>query len=716
MKIIFATFLIMLTISQTPLLVNKTSLREFNTCFQTSTGFKPSIDIGSDLAIVYGTSPQLPEKVESWRSEGYRVSFMTGISWGNYDTYYITESGLKTAEIQTDKTGKLWMHGNSKTVGYNVPTENYIEYIKKEILTLPIQLKVEHIFLEEPEFWAVTGWSEAFKQLWKEYYNSDWIPPNTSIETQYKASLLKYYLYTKALKETIQYIKKENTEKHSFGCYVPTHTLVNYAQWKIVSPESMLTKIEGLDGIIAQVWTGTARTPHHYNGILKERTFETAYLEYAQSVGMVIPTGKHLIFLADPIEDNPNHDWDDYRKNYEDTITASLLFPEVHTYEVMPWPNRIFEGEYPESKDNKNKKIKIPHNYATEILTVITALNYMKQSSVEWISENYPIGILISDTLMFQRAEPYPSDTQLNCFFGIATPLVKRGIPIKIVQLENILDYPVLEKLKILFLSYEGQKPLKEEYHLKLKKWVENGGTLIIIDGATDPYNNLEQWWKTKGFKSPIYHLLHILSVDSLSTDKPIRIGSGWVWWINQNPSELAKLKNGGEKIWEWLKEISSSINLNLESKNYFHLRRGPYHICSVMDETTNNQPYTLKGKFINLFDPDLNIIHNIKLAPPSRAILFDLNIALETSTSPAILISAGRVIKETKSQNKFSFTVRGPKDIPGKVIVYLDKPPKAFFSEEIPNTSYNYNQEYHLLSINFTHLGKPVSFDITLQ
>ncbi len=706
----------LLAISQTLSSADEMQPKNFYTCFQTSTGFHPTIDIGSDLAIVYGTSPKLREKIESWKREGYRVSYMTGISWGNYESYYVTENGIKVEEIQTDKSGKVWMHGNSKTVGYNVPTDSYIEYLKKEVITPPLQLKVEHIFLEEPEFWAVTGWSNAFKQIWRKYYNTEWVPPDTSVETQYKASLLKYHLYTKALKETMQYIKSHNTEEHYFGCYVPTHTLVNYAQWRIVSPESMLTKMEELDGIIAQVWTGTARTPHHYNGKIRERTFETAYLEYAQSVGMVIPTNKHLIFLADPIEDNPNRDWDDYKKNYECTVTASLLFPEVYTYEVMPWPSRIFNSEYPVSKENKETRVKIPPSYGTEILTVINALNYMNQTCVEWISGNYPIGVIISDTLMFQRAEPNPSDPQLNCFFGIATPLVKNGIPLKIVQLENILEYPVLDDLKILLLTYEGQKPLKKEFHFKIKEWVEKGGSLLIIDGLTDPYNNLQQWWREEGFASPTEHLLNILSVGNSPNDEPVKVGNGWVWWIKEDPSKLAKSKDGGDKLLEWVKRISSNVNLDLETKCYFHLRRGPYHICAVMDETKNEKSYVLNGKFINLFDPALEIKNTVELPPGSRAVLFDLTTAKANAVPPTVLISAGRVVREAKSPTKYSFVIRGPVNIPGKAIIYLDKAPTAVSSVEISNFSYNYNSENNLLFIDFTHLGKPISFDIALQ
>jgi hypothetical protein len=46
----------------------------------------------------------------------------------------------------------------------------------------------------------------------------------------------------------------------------PTHSLLNYAHWRIVSPESSLARLEGCDGYIAQVWTGTVREPNHFRG------------------------------------------------------------------------------------------------------------------------------------------------------------------------------------------------------------------------------------------------------------------------------------------------------------------------------------------------------------------------------------------------------------------------------------------------------------------
>ena len=83
-------------------------------------------------------------------------------------------------------------------------------------------------------------------------------------------------------------------------CYVPTHSLLNYAQWCIVSPESSLARLNGCDGYIAQVWTGTSRDAEPVRGAVRQRTFETAFLEYGAMQNLVRATGRSVWYLNDP--------------------------------------------------------------------------------------------------------------------------------------------------------------------------------------------------------------------------------------------------------------------------------------------------------------------------------------------------------------------------------------------------------------------------------
>ncbi|MFM1921487.1 MAG: hypothetical protein RLZZ303_3121, partial [Candidatus Hydrogenedentota bacterium] len=379
------------------------------TNFQTAGPWSPAVDLAADVAIVYGTRGDFVERLKGWRDQGYGVAMMTGISWGDYSDYYGKDENFKRAEVQTTAAGELRMHG--KNVGYNVPTPAYVEYIKQRVAPA-IDEGVRAIYLEEPEFWANTGWSEAFKAEWQRFYNEPWQAPDSSVDAQYKASRLKYELYTNALAEVFRFAKERAREQgREVECHVPTHSLINYAHWGIVSPMSRLMDIPEADGYIAQVWTGTARTPNRYAGKMRERTFETAYFEYGQAIAMTRPTGRKVWFLHDPIEDNPNHTWADYKVNYEATVVASLLWPDVSRFEIVPWPNRVFEGQYPKAElDQKpsgermeTERVGMPADYAIELLTVFNALADMEQQEIEFSAGEPGIGILVSDTMMFQR-------------------------------------------------------------------------------------------------------------------------------------------------------------------------------------------------------------------------------------------------------------------------------------------------------------------------
>ena len=174
----------------------------------------------------------------------------------------------------------------------------------------------------------------------------------------------------------------------------------------------------GADGYIAQVWTGTSRAPNVYEGVRKERTFETAFLEYGALQNIARSSGKRIWYLNDPIEDNPNHSWTDYRKNWESTLVASLLQPHVWSYEILPWPDRIFgaKGLYPVTEptagEPKPQRAAISGEYQTELQAVFHALGEMNQPKAHWERAGTEgVGVLVSDTMMFQRSQPQPTLT-----------------------------------------------------------------------------------------------------------------------------------------------------------------------------------------------------------------------------------------------------------------------------------------------------------------
>ena len=648
------------------------STRE-RTCFQTHDPWAADLQFRSDVAICYGIDAGIDQRIASWKARGYVTHLMTGVSWGQYQDYlYGRFDGARHVdEAQTDRYGKVISHGGD--VYYMSPGEGFGRFLAQGVKRA-MDAGAEAVHLEEPEFWVRAGYSEGFKREWKAYYKEDWVAPHTSADAQYRASLLKYYLYRRALAQVFAFVKEENarTGKH-VKCYVPTHSLINYAHWNIVSPESSLTGV-GADGYVAQVWTGTARTPNVYEGKLRERTFETAFLEYGSMMNVVQAGGGRVWFLNDPIEDDPDHSWDDYRANWESTLTASLLWPQVGRFEVMPWPERIFRGRYPAVERRRGvlgkraapeRRVPIPPAYATEIMTVITTLNDMEQPQVAWDCGSRDIGVVVSDSMMFQREGPNPSDKHLGSFFGLALPLLKRGIPVEPVQLENAAIPAALGRYKVLLLTYEGMKPMSPDVHRALADWVEKGGALVFLGDDSDPFNAVRSWWNSPAEKTryaaPREHLFERLHLPIDAPAGLYRHGKGTLIYDTSSPAALTYKSEGAEHVRALVRRACAAAKLEYRETSHLALRRGPYVIAAGLDESTAGATKVLEGHFVDLFSPDLALLGSVSLKPGARRFLLDLDRAVPRS-GPSVLASAGKVVESSSSPDGgFRFVVEGP-------------------------------------------------------
>ncbi len=680
------------------------------TCFQTGGAWSEAGNLRSDVAIVYGIDPGLPQRIQTWRDRGYRIHVMTGVSWGNYQDYlYGRFDGVNHEdEAQTDRAGNKISHGGD--VYYMSPGTNFGKFLCRGVQRA-LDAGAEAVHLEEPEFWVRGGYSEGFKREWRAHYGEDWQPPHTSVDAQWRASKLKYFLYRRALQQVFDYVQDYNRRTgRKVRCYVPTHSLLNYAHWRIVSPESSLARLNGCDGYIAQVWTGTSRTPNQFRGQVRERTFETAFLEYGAMQNLVRATGRTVWYLNDPIEDNPDHDWNDYQRNWESTLVASLLQPEVWQYEVAPWPERVFNGRYPSSAKPEDRQ-PIPQPYATELQTVMNALNDMKQKRVEWDCGTTGIGVLVSDSLMFQRGDPSPGDPHLSEVYGLALPLLKRGMPIVPVQLENVTVPRYLADFRVLLLSYHGMKPLSPEVHAAIADWVKRGGALVVCDDDSDPYHAVRDWWNREGrnFRTPREHLFELLGVDAAKSEAPDAVwlhGKGSVSWLKQNPVRLARSTDGDARAVELVKVAAQRAKLSWRETNYLLLRRGPYLIAAGLDESIAGAPKQLHGRFVNLFDPELRMQNTVELKPGTRYFLRDLDAA--RSRAPQLIASACKALPLKQDSKSVSYTVEGVGKTSAVMLFHSAKPPRSITLAGNPVTQFQHSAEGALLWLRFANEARP--------
>lgn len=645
----------------------KLEKQDAKTSFQTSEPWKPETDVRADATMVYGTVDRpgmsFEQRVQTWRNRGYLVQFMTGVAWGEYQDYFLGKwDGIDThlEEGQRDRDGNEIAHGYM--IPYIVPTESFIRYMQETQIKRVIDAGITSIYLEEPEFWMRAGYSDAFKKEWQNFYHFPWRPQHESPENTYLSNKLKYHLYYNALDKIFSFAKEYGKSKGlDIKCYVPTHSLINYTAWQIVSPEASLASLDCVDGYIAQVWTGTSREPNYYNGVKKERVFENAFLEYGCMKSMTAPLNRRTYFLTDPIEDRAR-DWQDYKRNYQATFAAQLMYPDVDTYEVMPWPDRIYQGLYEVS--GTNRKERISRDYSTQMQVMINSLNDIRTSD-ERISGTHGIGVLMANSMMFQRFPNHNGydDPQFSSFYGQTLPLLKRGIPVELVHMENTPFKETFNDLQVLVMSYSNMKPMKPEYHTYLADWVKKGGVLIYCGEDIDPYQTVLEWWNTEGnqYDAPSEHLFEQMGMQRKPEDGTYRCGKGKVIVIREDPKHFVLQADNDKKYIETVASAyTHRTKKDIEYKNNFVVERGPYLVASVLDESVSDAPLTLSGLFIDLFDKDLPVLTQKRIFPGGQGYLYNVE-KVKSKKKAKVLCGASRIYDERQTKKCYSFVAKSP-------------------------------------------------------
>ncbi|TLS52465.1 hypothetical protein FE782_10905 [Paenibacillus antri] len=683
------------------------SRTEERTGFQIGAPYGPTYDLQTDFVMVYGVGPDMPDRIRQWADRGYEVHLMTGVSWGSYQDYLNgkVDGREHWDEAQMNRYGETIIHGTSKDIPYMVPTIAFTDFLTNRIKRA-VDAGVEAIHLEEPEFWVEGGYSEAFKREWQIYYNEPWVAPHESVDAQFRSAKLKAYLYTRCLDRLCAALKEYAMIAYNrhLRFYVPTHSLINYTQWRIVSPESWLLDLPTIDGYIAQIWTGTSRTPNVYEGKRKERTFETAFLEYGAMQELVRGTNRRMWFLHDPIEDDPEHTWRDYRENYLKTVVASLLHPHISHYEVAPWPSRIFEGKYP--KEDGDGREGIPDHYATLLLNVMHTLGDMQQEVIRFQGENCMIGVLLSDSAMYQRNVPGASESETSFkydgtvvesaqgsdfrelldwspFYGLTLPLLKHGMTVRPVQLENIRRYPAyLDDYRVLVLSYEFMKPESPDIHNAITDWVRGGGILVYVGDGRDPFHSVRAWWNQgkRGYATPAEHLFGCLGLNADANEGIHSLGKGIVGYVRLDPAVCAKTKEGADRLRRMVADAITALgdqSLQWSPKNYFLLHRGPYVIAAVLDESVSPEPLVLNGMYVNLFDPNLSVTEHIEISPGDNALLYDLN-SVPVAEEPSVIAASSRTEQLSSTHAEYSFTAKGPERVQAVACIRSKKKPAS--------------------------------------
>lgn len=219
------------------------------TTYQQAGGYDPRFDLKTDAVMVYGVSDEAIASLEKWRAEsGSKVATMTGVAWGSYNDYLDGKFDGVThwddAQVRAD--GERIMH--DPATPYLVPSVAFCDYLESRLKKV-VDAGVETLFLEEPELWSFAGFSDSFKREWQMYYNESWIRPDSTCDAQYRSAKMMQYLYRRLLDRVCTSLKEYSlrTYNRPLKIYVATHSLLSYSQIRMVSPESALLDLPGVE-------------------------------------------------------------------------------------------------------------------------------------------------------------------------------------------------------------------------------------------------------------------------------------------------------------------------------------------------------------------------------------------------------------------------------------------------------------------------------------
>jgi hypothetical protein len=337
----------------------------------------------------------------------------------------------------------------------------------------------------------------------------------------------------------------------------------------------------------------------------------------------------------------------------------------------------------------------------------------MRQDHTAWDCGTTGLGVLVSDSLMFERGAPSGSNPRMSHFYGMALPLLTRGLPVTPVQLENVTAPNYLDGFRVLLLSYVGMKPLSPEVHAPLVQWVRNGGVLVVCDDDGDPFNHVREWWNTGGrnYATPRQHLFEQLGWPKDTAGPPANgdlepVGKGGVIWLRESPVRSAESVESEGRLVEAARIGAKKAGVDWRETNYLMLRRGPYVIAAGLDESVGGESKTISGRFVNLFDPDLQVRKEAKLDPGTRWFLLDLD--AEQGAEPRVLASACRSLATRRDDGSLLIRVEGVGETPAVVLARADRAPKSVTIEGQTLTTVQYSAEERLLWVRFVNQSRP--------
>jgi len=638
------------------------------TIFQTNRGYDPRIAIAADGVIVHRHGGSFAQELASWSERDFVVGRMFFADSDAANAYWTGrwDGTPHREDVERNQAGEVVKCAGVRP--YMLPTDGWIRYLE-EMADQSLAAGAAAILPEEPLAHVFTGYEKSFREIWAKRYGKPWAAQHSSDEARFLTAQLKNELYIeleRRLSERTGQFGRDHDR--DIGFVLPIHSLYSNIAAQLVAPLGTSVDLPGIDGYIGQIWTGPVNWALGCYGSSRKSFFTSAYVLYDYFTQLTVASDRKLWLLVDPVEDNPDHTWSAFAQWYKHCIAAMLLMDEVDSYEIMPWPDRIFLPGH-----STGGSTPAPEDYRVTILAVTQALQEMPLGGTRFAGA-WPsgaaggvrpsrIGVAMADTLMWQRHK-HP---MLQGVYALFLPLLERGIPVSSFVMERAQEAAYMSRFDTIVLSYEDFKPLDRAMHTALIEWVKGGGVLLVLGRDGDALDACEDfWWHKNCADSPLAHLLNELQAPAPGNGQ-WPLGKGWVIRDETSPARFADPKVAQSTYLDLITQALNKANgAAAPQTGSFCMQRGPFVVAHA-----ETKQLSLKGRLLDIFDPQLALKDAVELQPGESGLYRDVAPQVKAG-KPALLHATHRVMACKGEGGTLTFTLRGPAETPGVARVFF--------------------------------------------
>ena len=150
-------------------------------------------------------------------------------------------------------------------------------------------------------------------------------------------------------------------------------------------------------------------------------------------------------------------------------------------------------------------------------------------------------------------------------------------------------------------------------------------------------------------------------------------VGKGKILVWNMLPARICLSRELAQDYRELVKGALTERSIDWQYRNDLTLRRGPYIISAVMDESVNDEPKRFEGLYADMLENDYRIVTHKEIKPDENAILFDFSKI--TQDSFRVIGTSARVEEAEPVKNRMRFRLKTADHIRAFLRVCLPHP-----------------------------------------